>query len=30
MYLQARLQDLAAVGAKNQKEGPKARRGGHI
>jgi len=27
---QARRQDLAAGGAKNQKEGPKTRRGGHI
>jgi len=27
---QARCQDLAARGTKNQKEGPKTRRGGHI
>jgi len=27
---QARRQDLAARRAKNQKEGPKTRRGGHI
>ena len=27
---QAGRQDLAAGGAKNQKEGPKTRRGGHI
>jgi len=27
---QARRQDLAAGGAKNQKEGPKTRRGRHI
>jgi len=27
---QARRQDLAAGGARNQKEGPKPRRGGHI
>jgi len=27
---QARRQDVAAVGAKNQKKGPKTRRGGHI
>ena len=27
---QTRRQDLAAGGAKNQKEGPKTRRGGHI
>jgi len=28
--LQARRQDLAAGGAKNQKEGTKIRRGSHI
>jgi len=28
--MQARRQDLAAEGAKNQKEWPKTRRGGHI